>query len=284
MPSHAYASTPDDDGLSAGNFARLAEYIYAQSGIKMPLSKKTMLEGRLRRCMRASGIETLDGYCDYLFDANGLETEAVQLFDAVTTNKTDFFREPAHFDLLASRILPALVAAGRTKLNVWSSACSTGAEAYTLAMVIEEFRRTGGRVDYATLGTDLSTRVLEQAHQGIFSTQMIEPVPLDLRQRYLMSAKAPGRQEVRIAPALRAKHSFARLNLMDDAYPVGRDMDIIFCRNVLIYFDKPTQERVLKKLCSHLRVGGYLFLGHSESLTGIDLPVTAVANTVFQRR
>lgn len=284
MQPQAHAIMAAEDGLSARNFARLAEYIYAYSGIKMPLSKKTMLEGRLRRCARNAGAASLDDYCDYLFDRQGLEAEIVPLFDAVTTNKTDFFREPAHFDFLTSNALPALVSEGRTKLKVWSSACSTGAEAYTLAMVFEEFARGGPRLDYATLGTDLSTRVLEQARAGIFAEAMIEPVPQDLRRRYLMSARDSQRGEVRIVPRVRAKHSFARLNLMDATYPVDRDMDIIFCRNVLIYFDKATQEKVLTRLCSHLREGGYLFLGHSESLAGVSLPVTAVANTVFQRR
>ena len=284
MQTQSQAFAGGDDGLSARNFARLAEYIYSYSGIKMPSSKKTMLEGRLRRCARNAGSESLDAYCDHVFDEGGLETELVQIFDAVTTNKTDFFREPAHFDVLVSTVLPALVAAGRSKIKIWSAACSTGAEAYTLAMVMEEYARTAGKLDYSIFGTDLSTKVLEQAHSGVFSEQMIEPVPQALRQRYLLKARDPRRKDVRIVPKLRSKHSFARLNLMDETYPADRDMDVIFCRNVLIYFDKPTQEKVLKRLCGHLRVGGYLFLGHSESLTGVDLPVAVVANTVFQRR
>jgi chemotaxis protein methyltransferase CheR len=272
-----------EDALSARNFARLAAYIYEYSGIRMPSSKKIMLEGRLRRCARGANIETLDAYCEYIFDDGGLEAERTQIFDAVTTNKTDFFREPAHFDILAERVLPALLAAGRSKIKIWSSACSTGAEAYTLAMVMEEFARSGEKLDYSIFCTDLSRKVLEQAHRGVFAEQMIEPVPQALRQRYLMRARGARRDDVRIIPKLRSKHTFAHLNLMDDAYAADRDMDIIFCRNVLIYFDKLTQEKVLRRLCGHLRPGGFLFLGHSESLTGIDLPVQAFANTIFQR-
>ena len=283
MSLYAQTSADVNDQLSARNFTRLAEYIYAYSGIKMPSSKKSMLEGRLRRCVRGARLQSLNEYCTYLFDQGGLEAESVKIFDAVTTNKTDFFREPAHFDFLVSTVLPALVAAGRTKIKLWSSASSTGAEAYTLAMVLEEFSRTHKKIDYSMLCTDLSTKVLKQAHEAIFSREVIEPVPTALRQRYLMRAIDKQRDEVRVIPDIRAKHSFARVNLMDETYSVARDMDIIFCRNVLIYFDKKTQEEVLRRLCGHLRVGGYLFLGHSESLSGIDLPVKAVANTVFQR-
>lgn len=283
MHARSQATAAEGDSLSAHNFNRLAEYVYATSGIKMPLSKKTMLEGRIRRCARQAGLSRVDEYCDFLFDQGGLEQEEVDLLDAVTTNKTDFFREPAHFDFLSSTVLPALAAAGRTKLKIWSAACSTGAEAYTIAMVIEEFRRSGGKIDYSTLGTDLSTKVLDRAHMGVFAEPMIEPVPSDLRRRYLRRSIDSARNEVRIAAPMRAKHAFARLNFMDQSYGVDSDMDIIFCRNVLIYFDKKTQEHVLERLCDRLRPGGYLFLGHSESIVGIDLPVTVVANTVFQR-
>ena len=272
------------DQLSARYFKALAELIHSYSGIKMPANKRTMLEGRLRRRMRATGIATLNDYCRYLFDDDGLEAEIVHLIDAVTTNKTEFFREPAHFDFLRTRGLPALAKKSGHTIKAWSAACSTGAEPYTLAMVLEEHRRANRRQDYSILCTDLCTQVLAQAVSGIFSEAMIEPVDMELRGRYVMRARDASRGQVRIAPELRAKLSFARLNLMDDAYPVDRDMDVIFCRNILIYFDKPTQSKVLSRLCDHLRPGGYLFLGHSESIVGIDLPVTQIANTVFQRR
>ena len=271
------------DQLSAKNFKALADLIHGYSGIKMPSNKRTMLEGRLRRRMRATGINSLNGYCRYLFDEDGLDTEIVHLIDAVTTNKTEFFREPAHFDFLRTRGLPAMAKAGGRPIKAWSAACSTGAEPYTLAMVLEEHRRLNRRQDYSILCTDLCTQVLAQAVSGVFSEAMIEPVDMELRRRYVMRARDAARGTVRIVPQLRSKLAFARLNLMDDAYPVDRDMDVIFCRNILIYFDKPTQSKVLSRLCDHLRPGGYLFLGHSESIVGIDLPVTQIANTVFQR-
>lgn len=283
VESAAEAPGPFDEHLSHTNFRRLAELIHDYSGIKMPPSKKTMLEGRLRRRVRARRLGGVNAYCRYLFDEAGIETELVHLIDAVTTNKTEFFREPAHFDFVTQRCLPAFAAEGRREIRAWSAAASMGAEAYTLAMVFEEFCAERRGLDYSILGTDLCTEVLKIAVRGVYPEGMIEPVPPALRQKYVLRSRQPARREARIVPELRAKAAFGRLNLMDARYPVADDMDMIFCRNILIYFDKQTQAAVLRRLCSHLRPGGWLFLGHSESLLGVDLPVTAVASTVFRR-
>jgi chemotaxis protein methyltransferase CheR len=279
----AAQSSEPTEVLSARNFRRLSDFINGYSGIKMPASKLTMLDGRLKRRTRATGIANINDYCRYLFDEGGLESEVIHLIDAVTTNKTDFFREPVHFEFLERDALPALTKAGRGRIKVWSAACSIGAEPYTLAMVLDEFCRANTSWDYSILGTDLCSQVLEQAVDGVYPEAMIEPVSIARRNSYVMRAKDQSRGQVRIAPRLRSRVAFARLNLMDETYPVQNDMDILFCRNILIYFDKPTQARVLTRLCDHLRPGGYLFLGHSESLAGIELPVRQIANTIFQR-
>lgn len=275
---------PAAEQLSARNFKRLAEFIHDYSGIKMPSNKRTMLEGRLRRRMRATRIDDLNAYCHYLFEEDGMEAEVIHLIDAVTTNKTEFFREPAHFDFLVSKGLPALAAKGKREIKVWSAACSTGAEPYTIAMILDEFCDKHRGLDYSILCTDICTEVLDQAIAGRFSEAMIEPVSMARRQRHVMRARDASSGQVRIKPHLRSKLAFGRLNLMDDAYPIETGLDIIFCRNILIYFDKATQAKVLTRLCNHLAPGGYLFLGHSESIVGIDLPVTQIANTVFQKR
>lgn len=272
------------DTLTPRNFSRLADFIQGYSGIKMPPEKRTMLDGRLRKRMRSLGIQDINDYCHYLFEEDGLETEAVDLIDSVTTNKTDFFREPEHFQFLEKTGLPALARLGRRQIKAWSSACSTGAESYTLAMVLEDFCATRQGMDYQILSTDLCTEVLKQALAGVYDSATIDPVPTPYRKRYMLQARDPRRDAVRIHPSIRSKMSFARLNIMDPAYPVDRDMDLLFCRNMLIYFEKSVQAKVLRKLCDHIRPGGYLFLGHSESIAGIDLPVDQVANTVFQRR
>lgn len=278
------AHVPDaNDTLSAANFRRLSEFIHGYSGIKMPPTKKTMLEGRLRRRLREHRMSSFDEYCDFLFERDGIEAEAIHLIDVVTTNKTDFFREPAHFDFLINKALPAFQKQGRRQIKIWSSACSIGAEPYTIAMLMEDYCHEHRGLDYSILATDLCTQVLGEALIGIFQTPMIEPVPIAMRQRHVMIPRDKSQKVVRMAPHLRSRISFARQNLMDAKYAAPQDLDVIFCRNLLIYFDKPTQAAVLRRLCSHLRPGGYLFLGHSETIVGVELPVRTVSGTVFQR-
>jgi chemotaxis protein methyltransferase CheR len=272
-----------DEGLSSRNFDALSRYIYDYSGIKMPVTKMTMLEGRLRRRLRATGIPNFNDYCDYLFKQGGIEKEAIFLIDAVTTNKTDFFREPKHFEYMAQTGLQELVAAGHKRLRLWSAACSIGAEPYTMAMVMQDFIDDTPGLDYRILATDLSTEVLQAARRGVYPRDMILPVPADMQRRHVMTSRHAGRNEVRIHPRLRSTVGFARMNLMDNAYKVGDPMHMIFCRNVLIYFDKPTQAKVLSRLCDCLTPGGLLYVGHSETVTGISLPVRQVANTVFKK-
>lgn len=283
--SIALKSQPLEDRLSRKNFERLANYIYDYSGIKMPPNKVTMLEGRLRRRLRVVGLDSFDAYCDYLFEHGGLVEESIHLIDSVTTNKTDFFREPKHFDYLVEKGLPDILQSfGDRRIRTWSSACSTGAEPYTMAMVLADFLAASApERDFFVLATDLSTEVLQTAQKGIYSADLLQPVPPAMMQKYVMRSAHRQRNEVRISPRLRSRVGFARLNLMDTSYPVGDLMHMIFCRNVMIYFDKPTQQRVLSRLCDCLMPGGYLLIGHSETVSGFDLPLRQVANTIFKR-
>jgi len=275
------------DRLSRRDFQRLAEFIEGYSGIRMPPNKVTLVEGRLRRRVRALGMPSLARYCRHLFDEGGLLAEAVPLIDAITTNKTDFFREPEHFHVLAEAALPRLLAerraASETVVKFWSAASSTGAEAYTLAMVFAEFAQQRPGVRATILGTDISTEVLQVAADAIYPEPAVAPVPMELRRRYLLRSRDSARGLVRIVPPLRRMAQFARLNLMAEEYPVDTDFDVIFCRNILIYFEPPVQHAVLLRLCKHLRRGGFLFLGHTESLAGFQLPLQGVASTVFRR-
>lgn len=270
------------DSLSKRNFDRLARYINGYSGIRMPPSKGTMLEGRLRRRLRATGHTSLNQYCDYLFEEGGIKAEAVHLIDVATTNKTDFFREPGHFSYLCDVVLPAIAARGQRTIRAWSAACSTGAEPYTLAMILEDFAQNSP-ISYSILATDLSTQVLSTAIRGVYPVDMVAPVPANMAKRYVMRSVQSDNRNVRIHPTLRAKVGFARMNLMDEKYRVGDWMDLIFCRNVLIYFEKQTQVDVLSRLCECLTPGGYMFIGHSESISGYSLPLKQVANTVFEK-
>jgi chemotaxis protein methyltransferase CheR len=280
----AAAFDPAADRLSPREFARLASYIYQYSGIKMPESKRTMLEGRLRRRLRALGKRSMAEYCAHVFAGDNLAEEGLHLINAVTTNKTDFFREPVHFDYLESTILPEFRNRRMKAIRAWSCACSSGPEPYSIAMVLDDFAENRGGPAYGILATDLDTEMLAAARAGIYAAEQVDPVPEALRRKYVMVPRDPNRREVRVAPALRSAIGFARLNLMDSHYPVGDPMDLIFCRNVLIYFDKPTQREVVSRLIDRLAPDGYLFLGHSESIADFDLPLEQVASTTFRRR
>jgi chemotaxis protein methyltransferase CheR len=274
------------DHLSDKYFKAFAEVIEKRVGIKLPPAKQTMVEGRLRKRVRALDLADVNDYARHFFERGHLEAELPHLIDCVTTNKTDFFREPSHFEFLRNVAVPALLKLHATRaanLKIWSSACSTGAEAYTIAMVLQEMSEQRRDFRFSILGTDISTDVLREAKSAIYPTAFIEPVPAAMRQRYVLVAKQAGRGVARIAPELRSLTRFERLNLMDTHYPVDQDVDVIFCRNVLIYFDKPTQQAVVERLASHLRPGGYLLLGHSESMAGSGVAgINQVVPTVFQ--
>ena len=275
------------DLLGRSDFARVAKFIETTTGIKVPPGKKTMVEGRLRRRARALGCANLNDYCNLVFEQGGFEAESVHLIDAVTTNKTDFFREPSHFTYLTNHSLPEAAAEGggsRRPYKVWSAACSIGAEPYTLAMVLADYAASaGGPWEFSILASDISTAVLKKAARAVFPEDMIEPVPYEMRKRYLLRSRDAARKLVRIGPELRRRVSFQHLNLVDERYAVDRDFDAIFCRNLLIYFEKATQEAVVGRLCRHLRTGGYLFLGHAESLAGKDHPLEWLGDAVFRK-
>ncbi len=280
-------SPPNHLALSRGSFDRFCRFITDELGIKMSPAKLPMLQSRLQSRLRELQIPTLEAYQNFLFDSPDNEVERVRFFDAVTTNKTDFFREPQHFDYLTRTALPALdrdPAGGRAwPFKLWCAGCSSGEEPYTLAMVLAEFavRRPG--FEFSFLATDISSRVLEHAASGVYAAGRIEPVAGALRSKYLMRGKDPARAVVRVVPELRRRIAFHRLNFMDADYGVKDRFEVIFFRNVMIYFDKPTQEAVIGKLCRNLVPGGYLFVGHSESLAGLDIPVDSVGMSIYRK-
>ena len=276
------------DELSDHHFNRLARILEGHVGIRLPPGKRVMLEGRLRKRVRQLGLPNLNDYCTALFDHGEFENEFTHLVDLVTTNKTDFFREPDHFHYLAQEAVPQILGdggdAGDRHIKLWSAACSIGAEPYTLAMVMDDLAPKLGGFSFSILGTDISTEVLDQAVRAVYPDHMMSTVPRDMLRRYVMQARDARRQEVRITPELRRTVRYKRLNLMDETFPLERDVDVIFCRNVLIYFDRPTQQGVLRRLAGHLRLGGYLFLGHAESLAGGAIPALRQVTTTVYRK
>ena len=194
---------------------------------------------------------------------------------------------PEHFSFLADYALPDILSSfnymGERRVKIWSSACSRGAEPYTIAMVVADFQATHFKFDFSILATDISTEVLDVAKKGIYSGQDIAPISLEHRKKYLLRSKDRKKDLFRIIPELRSRVTFTQLNLITDDYRIVDTMDVIFCRNVIIYFDKATQEKLMVKFCRCLKPGGYLFLGHSESLHGYDLPLVPVAPTVYRK-
>lgn len=273
--------------LSRETFVRFSKLISSELGIKMPEAKIPMLQSRLMRRLRLLQLDSLEEYQKYLCNSPHAAEERVHFINAVTTNKTDFFREPRHFDFLVQTALPALkrlqCPKGPWRFKLWCAGCSSGEEPYTQAIVLSEYARLNPGFDFAILATDISTRVLEHAQAGIYDEQRIEPIPPLLRPKYLLRSRDSNGTQVRIIPELRRKIVFHRLNFMDEEYGVQEVFDVIFFRNVMIYFDKPTQEKVVQRLCRNLRSGGYLFVGHSESLAGLSIPVTPAGSAVFRK-
>jgi chemotaxis protein methyltransferase CheR len=264
-------------------FYRLSQFIYNGYGIKLNSIKKTMLEGRLQKRLKENNMTNFKEYIDYIFSPEGTDKEVIHMIDVVSTNKTDFFREAIHFNFMSNVILPEFVEAQKNHLKIWSAAASSGEELYTIAMVISEFLEKQDSFDYSVLGTDISLRILEKAALAIYPKDRIDKIPATLKSKYFLKSKNTVQPTVRVVGELRNKTRYQRLNLMDNSYNVPNDFDIIFCRNVLIYFDRVTQEKVINKLCQKLKKGGYLFLGHSESITGLNMPLKQIKPTIFKK-
>lgn len=271
--------------LSEREFVTLRNFIHRQCGINLLPSKKILLESRLRKRLGALNIDTFEVYINHVMSRAGLETELVNMIDAVTINKTDFFREPDHFEFMNDSIIPHWLhtqAWQRKQFKVWSAACATGEEPYTIAMVLQD-ASVKYNFDYHIVGSDISTRALEKAVQAIYRESAVSMIPLPVRKRYLLRSKDQTEPRIKIAPALRSKVEFKRLNLIDNVLEMDSDFDLVFCRNLLIYFDRNTQERVLQKLADKVRSGGYLFIGHSESIHAMNLPLRQIQPAIFQR-
>lgn len=275
--------------LDDRSFQRLSTFIQGHAGIKLPPAKRVMLQSRLQKRLRALDMDSFAAYTDYVLSPEGHRHELVYMLDAVSTNKTDFFRENVHFEYMRDQVLPEYY--GRdghggigNSLKVWSAGCSSGQEAYTIAIVIEEFLDGRSFCDYSILGTDISTRMLQAARNAVYKEEVVAELDYELKRKYFLRSKDREHPTVRVVPGLRRRARFERLNFMDASYTsIRTTFDVIFCRNVLIYFDRETQEAVIGKLCEKLRSGGYFFLGHSESIMNMDLPLRPLRPTIFRR-
>ncbi len=273
--------------LGSQEYDRISRFVRDTLGIQLPPAKRTMVEARLRKQLRLHGACTYAEYVDHVL-AQGCPAADRQTFlDLITTNKTDFYREPDHFDHLAEVAVPTLLAEGgsgrRTPFRVWSSACSSGEEPYTIALTLAQVREKRRDFDFQVLASDISRRILERAARAVYTLEQVKPVPLALQKRWFLRSKDPTCTQVKVAKELRRKVQFGQLNLMEPPYPVLADLDAVFCRNVMIYFDRPTQSRVIASLTERLRPGGYLYVGHSETAQTLCDGLVRVAPAVYRR-
>lgn len=280
--SHQHTDISDRD------FRRLRDLIYDECGINLVPAKKTLLSLRLRKRLRTLDMDSFGQYYDYVSSAEGRTGEMVHMLDVISTNKTDFFRESKHFDYLGKEILSGMVQRGCWKsgrrLNVWSAGCSSGEEPYTIAMVLANVATGRNAGDFSVFATDISTRMLETARKGIYPESAIEPVPAVFKHKYLMRGKGSHAGFSRVVPELRNRLQFQRINLNNGRnFGIKTRMDIIFCRNVIIYFDRETQKKLFEKFYTQLVPGGYLFIGHSESLHGINNQFKPVAAATYRK-
>jgi len=267
-------------------FLKLGKMITDRYGIKMPIDKKIMFQARLQRRLRELEIFSFEEYALKLVSDDGESSEFSLLADFISTNKTDFFREKDHFDYLAEHILPEFLKNAppnkQPEINVWSAGCSSGQEAYSIAITMEEFIRSKGvRFNYSVIATDISGRMLKAVREAIYPMDQINEISIELKHRYFLKSKSMKEPKIRVIKEVRNNVKLAYLNLMDDLYSFNTPFDVVFLRNTLIYFSSEVQKKVLTKVLDNLKVGGYLFIGHSESLINMDLPLQSIAPSVY---
>lgn len=260
--------------------------VYEKTGINLGGQKQQLVRARLGKRLRAGSFQSYREYYEFVKnDETG--NELCALIDAISTNTTHLFREKQHFDFLAQALKDWLAEpAWRTRndpLRIWSAGCSSGEEPYSIAMTVDDVVCAAGGFPWKILATDISTKVLGHARQGIYEAHRLGTVPDALRRRYF--ARIDGeRMLMQVSPQLRSRISFARFNLMLERFPFRHGFHFIFCRNVMIYFDRPTQQTLVNRFAEHIRPGGYLIIGHSESLNSLQHPLQYVRPTVYQKR
>jgi chemotaxis protein methyltransferase CheR len=286
LGSEAREGAVAGQALSDRLFQQFSRLVYQQSGISLHEGKKELLQARLNKRLRATGLSSYGDYYEFITSSNN-SGEIIHFLDCISTNLTYFFREPKHFEFLDQIAMPELLASRKHERNlrirVWSAACSTGEEPYSLAMCLLSHLEGLARADFRILATDISTRVLDVAVKGSYPRERIEKVPPALRQKYFQKGMGrDGETYYQVSPLLKQIVTFRRLNLQT-SYPFSGPFDYIFCRNVMIYFDKQTQQELVRKMAEYLSRDGYLFVGHSESLTGLNHPLTYVRPSVYKK-
>lgn len=274
--------------LTDKDFNEISNLVHKHCGINLHSGKKELVRARLGKRLRQGNFDTFSNYMKYvLADKTGKEFS--MLIDTLSTNLTSFFRERQHFEFLEDKFLPALLERKRKsqkfRIRTWSAGCSSGEEPYSVAITLLDAVQGQGRWDIKVLATDISTSMIETAKKGIYDKQRIEPVSSMQKQKYLKVINSNGEKVYEVNKSLRDVIIFKYLNLMEDwpIRPQGGGLDIIFCRNVMIYFDKPTQANLINRFWNILDSGGILFTGHSESLAGIQHKFRYIQPTIYSK-
>ncbi|HEX7150215.1 MAG TPA: protein-glutamate O-methyltransferase CheR [Thermoanaerobaculia bacterium] len=269
-----------ESGMTDGEFARFQRLLLDQAGIRLGDAKKALLIGRLSKRVRQLGLPSFEYYYHYVTEASHRE-ELVHMLDLVSTNETHFFREPRQFEFIEDELIPKWRAEGRTSLSIWSAGCSTGEEPYSLAMLLDAHLPD---CNVEILATDLSTRVLQRAMSGVWSVDKAHEIPPAFLRRYMLRGVGAQQGTMKVHEELRSRVRFRRVNLNDAVYGVGGPFDLVLCRNVLIYFESEVRLRVIDRLTDSLVPGGHLFLGHSETLSGVSTRMASVRPTIWTKR
>lgn len=270
--------------LAPGLFSKFQQLIYREAGIWLAIHKHALLTGRLARRLRLLGLKNMQEYYQ-LVTLPDQQHERAVMIDCITTNETHFFREPRHFDYLERQVFPrwqqeAAACERPTRLRVWSAGCSSGEEPYSLAMLLlKNFPESKGW-DIEVLGTDISTRVLEKARAATYPIEKAKDIPAEHLRAYMLKGRGDHKGVMKVSPELHRVVRFARVNLHADSYPILGPFDLIFCRNVLIYFDHESKTKVIAGILRHLSASGLLFVGHSEHLGAIAPNLRTVAPTI----
>jgi chemotaxis protein methyltransferase CheR len=270
--------------LTEKQFQDISHLVKDLCGINLHDGKKELVKARLNKRLRELGMDSFSQYVDYVSGSNG-QAELLSMLDALSTNLTSFFREIAHFDLLREQIVPEMMrrAEPGRRIRVWSAGCSSGEEPYSIAIVLKEVLGDLGGWDVRVLATDLSRRVLDIARHGVYGQERLRQLSKGLIGTHFRCLAAREPRTYQVCDSLRKIVTFARLNLME-SWPMRGPFDAIFCRNVMIYFDKPTQGRLVERFWDILAPGGVLFIGHSESLAGVHHQFSYVQPTVYRRQ
>lgn len=269
------------DPLSDSLFKKFSSLVFENTGIFLKPEKKELLNARLGKRLRQCHIASFEEYYDFV-QADTSGEELISLINSVSTNFTSFFRENSHFEYLAGTVLPEFSASPSSELKVWSAACSSGEEPYTLSIVLNNYKRQNRQFAFSIQATDISTRVLDIAKSGVYAEDRVRTISKDMLKQYFQKGKGESLGYVKVKKELRDPIFFKRFNLMGD-FPWKEEFDVIFCRNVMIYFNRDTQQELVTKFNRCLKPGGYLFIGHSESLTSIEHSFAQVSTTAYKK-